>query len=122
MKKNLLITMLSILLFSCNNSDEKSDAFGNFETEPIIVSSESSGKIIQLNIEKGQKIETGFVTAIIDTVQFDLKLKQIEAQKASIVARRQSVQSQIGVFEEQIKIPMLFLGHKNIQKNSKIER
>lgn len=95
--------MLSILLFSCANTDEKSDAFGNFEADPVIVSTEVSGEILQLNVEKGQKIEAGFITAVIDTVQTSLKLKQIDAQKASVVAKRQSIQSQIAVFEEQIK-------------------
>ena len=33
----------------------------------------------------------------------DLKLKQINAQKDAIIAKRQSIQSQIAVFEEQIK-------------------
>ena len=103
MKRNLLIMLFATLLFSCNNTDEKSDAFGNFEADPVIVSSESSGKILQLNVEKGQKIEKGFVAAIIDTVQIDLKLKQIDAQKAAIISKRQSIQSQIAVFEEQIK-------------------
>lgn len=110
MRNNLIIAMLSILLFSCNNTDEKSDAFGNFEADPVIVSSEVSGKILQLNVEKGQKIDAGFVAAIIDTVQSNLKLKQVDAQKAAVVAKRQSIQSQIAVFEEQIK---------NLQTNEK---
>ena len=103
MKNYLLIMLLAALLFSCNNADEKSDAFGNFEADPVIVSSESAGKILQLNVEKGQKIEKGFVAAVIDTTQIDLKLKQIDAQKAAVVAKRQSIQSKIAVFEEQIK-------------------
>ncbi|WP_372935520.1 HlyD family secretion protein [Mariniphaga sediminis] len=103
MRKNLFIAALAVLFFSCNNNDEKSDAYGNFEADPVIVSSESSGKILQLNIEKGGKVDAGFVTLITDTVQWNLKLKQIEAQKAAIVAKRQAIQSQIVVFEEQIK-------------------
>lgn len=103
MKRNLLIMLFATLLLSCNNKDEKSDAFGNFETDPVIVSSESSGKIIQLKVEKGQKIAKGDVAALIDTVQIDLKLKQINAQKDAVIAKRQSIQSQVAVFEEQIK-------------------
>jgi len=103
MKKNLIIMLFPALLFSCANTDEKSDAFGNFEAYPVIVSSESSGKIIQLPVEKGQKIEAGSVAAVIDTVQISLKLKQIDAQKAAVVAKRKSIRSQIAVFEEQIK-------------------
>jgi HlyD family secretion protein len=103
MKKILVLTMLSILIFSCSNTDEKSDAFGNFEADPVIVSSESSGKIFQLNGEKGQRIDSGFLTAVIDTVQLHLKLQQIQAQKDAVSAKRQTIQSQVAVFEEQKK-------------------
>ena len=101
MKFKLLILTLTILVFGCKNDTEKSDAYGNFEAETVIVSSESAGKILQLNVEKGQKIETRFVTTVIDTVQIQLKLVQIDAQKAAINSRKQSINSQIAVFEEQ---------------------
>jgi len=113
MKKILFISFLSIALFACNSTDERSDAYGNFEADPVIISSESSGKILELNIEKGQKIDAGFVAALIDTIQIDLKLKQLDAQKAATIARRQSIQAQIGVFEEQIK--NLRINEKRVQ-------
>jgi len=103
MKHTLLLILVAALFSACNNNDEKSDAFGNFEADPVIVSSESTGKILQLNIEKGQTIEKGAVAALIDTIQINLKLKQIEAQKAAIIAKRQSIQAQVEVFETQIK-------------------
>ena len=103
MKQILIMVVLSLLLFSCGNTEEKSDAFGNFEADPVIISSESAGRVIELNIDKGQTIEKGTKAALIDTVQISLKLKQIDAQKTAVVARRQSIQSQVSVFEEQIK-------------------
>ena len=103
MKRITIIILAAALFFSCSNHNEKSDAFGNFEADPVIVSSESSGKILQLNVSKGQTFEKGTIAAVTDTVQIDLKLKQIEAQKAAVVANRQSIQAQIGVFKEQIK-------------------
>ena len=103
MKFKLLILTLSIVVVRCTTSIEKSDAFGNFEAETVIISSESSGKILQLNIEKGQKIEAGFITALIDTVQIQLKLVQIDAQKAAVNSRKPTINSQIAVFEEQKK-------------------
>ena len=103
MKQTILLILVAALFSACNNSDEKSDAFGNFEADPVIVSSESTGKILQLNIEKGQTVEKGSVAALIDTVQINLKLKQIEAQKAAVIAKRQSIQAQVQVFETQIK-------------------
>ncbi len=103
MKQKLLITLFALSLLGCNNTDDKSDAFGNFESDPVIVSSESSGKILQLNVEKGQRIDAGYTAALIDTIQLTLKLKQLDAQKASVSAKRQTIQSQIAVFEEQLK-------------------
>jgi len=103
MKKSIISILVTFLFFACGSDEEKSDAFGNFEADPVIVSAESSGKILELNIEKGQQIEQGAMAAIIDTVQISLKLKQIEAQKAAVTANRQSIKTQIEVFEEQIK-------------------
>ena len=101
--KNLIYILLAVLISGCESNTETSDAFGNFESETLIVSSESAGKILQLNVEKGQKIKTGFVAALVDTVQINLKLIQIDAQKAAINSRKQSIHSQIKVFEEQKK-------------------
>jgi HlyD family secretion protein len=110
MKYNAIIFIFSVWLFGCTNPNDRSDAFGNFEAETVIISSEASGKILQLNVEKGQKIDAGFVAALIDTMQIHLKLQQIEAQKAAIEAKRQSISAQIAVFGEQ---------KKNLQINEK---
>lgn len=103
MKHKLIILTLSILIFGCQSKIEKSDAFGNFETEAIIVSSESAGKILLFNVEKGQKVEPTTISAITDTVQIKLQLLQIDAKKAAVSAREQSTQSQIEIFKEQKK-------------------
>lgn len=101
MKYKTLTIILIILFYGCAPDTDKSDAFGNFEAETVIVSSESSGKILQFNIEKGQHINTGYKAAIIDTVQLKIKLLQIDAQKYAIDSRRTSIQSQIDVLIEQ---------------------
>lgn len=104
MKYTNLILILTVLFFGCKTNEIKSDAFGNFESEPVIVSSESQGKIIQLNVEKGQKVESGFIAAVIDTVQLQIRLQQIDAQIDAVNSKKQSIQAQISVFEEQKKI------------------
>jgi len=101
MKYNYLIIALAILFFGCDNNEEKSDAFGNFEANPVIVSSESSGKVLQLNVEKGQIIDEGFLAAVIDSTQLHLKLKQLQAQQEVVQSKRQSIRAQIDVLEQQ---------------------
>lgn len=101
MRYNHLILIMAFYIFGCQNKTEKSDAFGNFESETIIVSSESAGKILRFNLKEGQKVEPGFVTAIIDTVQIKLKVLQIEAQQAAVNSRKQTIHSQVEIFNEQ---------------------
>ena len=110
MQYKSFLSILAVAFFGCTGNSNQSDAFGNFEAETVIVSSESSGKILQMNVEKGQKTEAGSVAAIIDTMQLHLKLEQIEVQKEAVAARRQGIRSQIAVFEEQ---------KKNLQINEK---
>lgn len=101
MKNIIYIIAIALFLTGCQSSNDTSDAYGNFEAETLIVSSENTGKILQFNVEKGQQIETGLVAALIDTVQLKLKLKQLDAQMTAVETKHQSIHSQIEVFEEQ---------------------
>jgi HlyD family secretion protein len=103
MKYTPFFLTIAILFLGCNKNNHTSDAYGNFEAETVIVSAESVGKIIQLNVENGKNIEAGFVAAVIDTAQIYLQLLQIDAQKAAVNSRKQSINAQIKVFEEQKK-------------------
>lgn len=101
MKYKNLFYILAIVFAGCNNNTEQSDAFGNFEAETLIVSSESAGKILEMKVEKGQKVEQGFVAIVSDTVPIQLKLIQIDAQKAAVNSKNRTLSSQIEVFKEQ---------------------
>ncbi|KJF45064.1 HlyD family secretion protein [Draconibacterium sediminis] len=101
MKKILYIFSLPFLFMACQTNNDTADAYGNFEAETVIVSAETPGKILELNVDKGDKIEAGYSAALIDTVQLHLQLLQLDAQQTAVVAKRKSTQSQIAVFEEQ---------------------
>ena len=101
MKKILYIISLPLLFMACQSDNDTADAYGNFEAETVIVSAETPGKILELKVDKGEKIEAGYSAALIDTVQLHLQLLQLDAQQTAVVAKRQSIQSQIAVFEEQ---------------------
>ena len=101
MKKILYIISLPFLLMACQTNNDTADAYGNFEAEAVIVSAETPGKILELNVDKGDKIKAGYSTALIDTVQLHLQLLQLDAQQTAVAAKRQSIQSQIAVFQEQ---------------------
>ena len=103
MKYLVMIILLALLSAGCNRNDEKSDGYGIFETDAVIVASEVQGKLLQLTVERGMYSEAGSIAALIDTMQVKLKLDQIEAQKKAVMAGRNSVEAQIAVYQEQKK-------------------
>ena len=103
MEKKFLVLILIAFAWGCSQNTDSSDAYGNFESEPVIVSSEATGKVVSFIPEQGMNLEPGVVTAIIDTTQTVLKKQQLQAQKAAVGAKRSSIQSQVAVFQEQIK-------------------
>lgn len=92
----------TLLLMSCGSGNHKSDAYGNFETNEIIVSAENGGKIVVANFHQGDRVNAGDVLAITDTVQLWLQKAQLLAQRNSVAAQRAAVQAQIAIAEQQI--------------------
>jgi HlyD family secretion protein len=103
MKYMTMMILVVILLAGCSRNNEKSDGYGIFETDAVIVASEVQGKLLQFSVERGLQSEAGSVAALIDTMQVKLKLDQIEAQKKAVMAGRKSVEAQIAVYQEQKK-------------------
>ena len=99
----LLATIVSIFLVSCSNSDGDVDASGTFETTEVIVSTESMGKIMQLNVEEGQQLNFNQLVGYIDTTQLYLKKLQLVASKKALQSRRPDIQKQIAALEQQIE-------------------
>lgn len=103
--KNLIFpAIIALLLFSCSNNDDLSDAYGNFEADEIIISSEANGKILELELENGQELKQGQLIAKIDTVLLHLKVKQLNSLKNEVMVNTRDVLSQIKVLEEQKKV------------------
>jgi HlyD family secretion protein len=105
MKNLLIILSVSILIISgCSNDKQKSDAYGNFEAVETIVSSESSGKLYELNVEEGQLIEANKIVGYIDTSQLYLKKLQLAQQKNTTRTKFKNVSAQISVLQEQKRV------------------
>ena len=99
---SILTLLLSSLLLSCNKSKNDYDAAGTFETTEVIVSAESSGKILSLNIEEGQIIKRNEALGTIDSVQLYLKKQQLLSSGKAMQSRRPNVEKQIAAIKEQI--------------------
>lgn len=101
MKKYIFLLALPIVLASCGKSNEEADAYGNFESDEIIISSEVSGKIQTMPIEEGDLLNEGDVISIIDTVPLVLKLDVLQAQRRAVTSRSGNVSTSADVLTQQ---------------------
>lgn len=97
-----LILSLIITLAACTNNSTKSDAFGNFETDEVIISAENSGRILMTAFNEGEKVTQGAVMAITDTTNLMLQRNLLLAQKESVVAQKAGLYAQMSVSDQQI--------------------
>ena len=100
--KNILIMTLTLLAFlGCSSNNEKSDAYGNFESNETIISSEVSGKIIVINFDKSDMVTENDTLAIIDPTQLKLKRESVVVQKEILETNFVSIDTQIDVILEE---------------------
>lgn len=101
-KIGLALSVFAILT-GCGNGSGKFDATGTFESEEIIVSSEATGKLVQLKLEEGAQLKQNEIVAIVDTVQLHLKKKQLEASVKAVLSKQPDVNIQLAAIKEQIE-------------------
>ena len=100
--RTLLFLSLILILGACSNNKNKPDAYGNFETDEVIVSAENNGKIILTAFKEGEKVTQGAVMTVTDTVNLVLQRNQLLAQKESVLAQKAGLYAQIAVSDQQI--------------------
>ena len=92
------MTMLS----ACGNGTPDYDATGTFEATEVIVSAEAAGKLLNLDIEEGKRLQTGEEIGLVDTLQLYLKKLQLEANMKSVESQRPDLAKQIAATKQQI--------------------
>lgn len=107
MKKHIKMKALNTLLlipivFACSTGEKTPDAWGNFDAREIIISSESSGRILSIPIEEGDIVKKGDLAAVTDTTILLLSINEIEASKSGVKTRINSIEAQNNVIEQQI--------------------
>lgn len=104
MKKLLIILFINILLItSCDNKENKADAYGNFEATEIIVSAQGNGQLISFSPEEGKILNENEIVGLIDTVVLDLNKKMLQQQKVTIASQFENLSSEIDIFKQQLK-------------------
>lgn len=106
MKNYLYISIISITtlsLFSCSDSNGKADGYGNFEAIEITISAENNGKLMQFKVNEGDVLQKEQFIGYIDTIPLALKREQLEVSKAVISSKSRGVLSQINVLNAKLK-------------------
>lgn len=91
----LLATLSASLLLTACKRDERPDAYGNFEAEEVVVSSQSSGQLERFAVTEGATLAVGDTTARIDTVQLAFERQQLRAQREANGVQTQEVARQL---------------------------
>jgi HlyD family secretion protein len=91
------------LLSSCRNKEDVAFAYGNFESEDVLVSAEVTGRILDFGIQEGDNVNSGQLLGIIDTSQLTLKKSEIIAASAAIRSRLVQIDEQINVNDVNIR-------------------
>ncbi|MFT7049996.1 MAG: HlyD family secretion protein [Psychroserpens sp.] len=104
------LSIVTLSLFSCNNSNSKADGYGNFEATEITISAENNGKLMQFDVTEGNVLQKDQFIGYIDTIQLALKRDQLHVSKAVISSKSKGVLSQINVLNAK-------LNAANINKN-----
>lgn len=103
MKQTYLLPALAITLTltGCNSTPDY-DATGIFEAITVTIPSETTGKILMLDISEGDSITIGQPVAVIDTTVLTLQQRQILSQQQSAVASSPDISAQASSLRSQI--------------------
>jgi HlyD family secretion protein len=102
MKTRSLILIAIVVFAGCKNKADEADAYGTFEATEVIVSSETSGRILKFEVTEGMEIDRGSEIALIDTTLFHLQKAEINAGMRSVGTRINTIDAQNDILNQQI--------------------
>lgn len=102
MKTKLLIIIAAFLITGCKNKADQADAYGNFEATEVIVSAETSGRIMKFDVTEGTEIDQGTEIALVDTTLLHLQKAEINAGMKGVSTRISSINAQNDIMNQQI--------------------
>ena len=100
--KKLIIPLILLLVAGCNRGESGADAWGTFEADEVIISAESSGRIISMGVTEGMVVAGGAVIAVTDTTIQVLQRAELDAVTAQAQARLAGIAAQDAVIRQQM--------------------
>jgi HlyD family secretion protein len=95
---------LALALAAGCKRGEQPDAYGNFETTEVVVSAETAGQLKWFTPDDGERLDSGALVGVVDTVQLALQHDQMVAQRGASGSRAAEAGKNIAVLEAQHEI------------------
>lgn len=100
---NLSVSLFAlVLMISCGERVTEYDATGVFEATEVTVSAEQNGKIMQFNVDEGDRVSRGYLVGTIDTTQLYLKAKQMGVSRQVYATQRPDMNKQVAATRQQL--------------------
>lgn len=103
MKELIIAVVMLLAAAGCGRGVSDADAFGTFEADEVIISAETSGRIISMNVTEGMMVAGGAVIAVTDTTMQVLQRGELDAVTAQAQARLAGIAAQDAVIQQQIE-------------------
>ena len=101
-KKIIGLVIFSAVFASCHNSENDWDAAGAFESVETIVSTESSGTLMQFDVEEGQTMNKNQWVGYVDSTQLFDRKNELLAQIASTTSQIPNIPVQVASLQSQL--------------------
>ena len=102
MKRVVIPIVLLLAAAGCNRGESDADAWGTFEADEVIISAETPGRIISMDVTEGMLVAGGAVIAVTDTTMPVLQRGELDAVTAQAQARLAGIAAQDAVIRQQM--------------------
>jgi len=98
-------TLFFLMLFGLGGcaTNEKSDAYGQFEATETTISSKASGELLMYNVSEGDQLLAGKQVAKIDTTTLHLQKEELKAQLKATRTKIENISAEVEVQREQLQ-------------------
>jgi HlyD family secretion protein len=96
--------LIILIISSCSNNDKSADAYGNFESNEVVVGAEESGRLLLFTVNEGDVVKVGDLAGRIDTTMLVIKRQQLQASHAALDARLNQIAKTAMVQKAQLEL------------------
>jgi HlyD family secretion protein len=104
MKNLFRISVIALLVTSCQQNKIKTDASGVFESDEVLVSAERDGKLLSFPIKEGDSLAKGAVIGNIDMSNTQLQKQQVQATIAALKQKTTNPTPQLELVKKQLAV------------------